>query len=140
MWKAEASCAASPSRVWQVMSNITAWPEMLPTCDAVEPVDNNQAGPGVNAAYVVRQPRLPKARWVITDWRPGEAFTWVSVVPGIRTTGIHEVTENPDGSTLRVGIDWSGPLAWLPKLLYSRLTKRYLQTEVTTFARLAESQ
>lgn len=107
----------------------------------MEPADNNrEASPRVDAAYLVRQPRLPKARSVITDWRPGEAFTWVSVTPGIRTTGVHEVTETPDGSMLRVGIDWSGPMAWLPKLLYSRLTRRYLQTEVTTFARLAESE
>lgn len=139
MWKVEATCAATASQAWQVVSDVTAWPEMLSTFDAVEPADNNrQASPGVDAAYLVRQPRLPKTRWVITDWRPGEAFTWESVVPGIRTRGVHEVTETPDGSTLRAGIDWSGPMAWLPKLLYSRLTRRYLQTEVTTFARLAE--
>ena len=27
----------------------------------------------LGAAYDLRQPRLPKARWTVTDWRPGAA-------------------------------------------------------------------
>jgi hypothetical protein len=140
MIEATAHTSATPSQAWQVFSDVTAWPQMLPTFDAVEPADGATQRPAVDATYVIRQPRLPKASWMITDWRPDEAFTWVSVAPGIRTTGVHEVTGTPDGSTtIRVGIDWSGPMAWLPRLLYSRLARRYLETEVTTFARLAEA-
>jgi len=139
MIEATANTSATPLRAWEVFSDVTAWPEMLPTVDAVEPIGGAEQRPAVDAAYVVRQPRLPKARWVITDWRPGEAFTWVSVAPGIRTTGVHEVAETSGGpTTIRVGIDWSGPMAWLARLFYSRLARRYLVAEATTFARVAE--
>lgn len=135
-----ADTSATPAQAWQVFSDVTAWPEMLSTFDSVDPTGGTSGRPEVDAAYLVRQPRLLKARWVITDWRPGESFTWVSDMPGIRTTAIHEATETSDGpTTIRVGIDWSGPMAWLPRLFYSRLARRYLETEVTTFARLAEA-
>jgi hypothetical protein len=139
MLEATANTSATPAQAWQVFSDVTAWPRMLPTFDAVEPTGGPMQRPAVDATYVVRQPRLPKASWVITDWRPGESFTWVSVAPGIRTTGVHDVTGTPGGATIRVGLDWSGPMAWLARLLYSRLARRYLDIEVATFARVAES-
>jgi hypothetical protein len=92
----------------------------------------------VGSRYEVRQPGLPKAVWEVTDWRPGSSFTWVSTSPGIRSEAVHTVTADVEGSTLDLSLQWSGPLAWLLERLLGRKARGMVETEATTFARLAE--
>lgn len=125
---------AGPDRVWTVVSDLDAWPQWLPTVDTLEREDPDQPH-GVGAAYLVKQPRLPRARWKVTRWEPGTGFTWASSAPGVTTTGSHDVAPTPDGGTeIILTITWSGPLGSLARLLFGRLTRRYLDTEAMSLA------
>ncbi len=124
--------------MWSVLAAVRSWPAWLPTVTTVQPVE--PATPdGIGAAYDVGQPRLGTARWVITDWRPGAGFTWVTRRPGVVTTGTHEVRATSGRQAdpcveVELGIGWHGPLAWVARLGYRRLTERYLARELAALA------
>ena len=119
---------SDPARAWQVLSDVRHWPEWLPTVTEVTPLEPD-APDWAGAAYRFVQPRLGAARWEVTEWEPGRQFTWVSSRPGVTTTGTHELLPVPDGVQARLGISWSGPLAWLIRAAYGGLTQRYLEAE-----------
>jgi hypothetical protein len=97
-----------------------------------------QGPTAVGERYEVRQPGLPKAVWEVTDWQAGHSFTWVSKSPGIRSTAVHTVIADGDGSRLDLSLDWSGPLAPLLRVLIGRKAQGMVDLEAETFARLAE--
>lgn len=130
---------ASADRVWTLVSDLEAWDRMLPTMQQVRRLDGD--GPvRAGARFEVRQPGLPKAVYEVTEWRPGAGFTWVSSSPGVRTTATHEVGTEHGKTRLRLGVEWSGPLAWLIRLLVGAKARRMVEQEADTFARLAEDR
>lgn len=135
MWYMEiAATAVSPAStaaMWAAISDIRRWPDWLPTVRSVTPITPDQPD-GAGSTYLVRQPRLPTARWTITDWRPGAGFTWVSRNPGVRTTATHEVSAADAGSRIALAIRWEGPLAPALRAVYGNLTRRYVTTEAET--------
>jgi hypothetical protein len=136
MIRATARSAATPAQLWSLASDVERWGDRLPTVDSVRPLT---MGPtGVGSRYEVRQPRLPRAVWEVTDWQPGRSFTWVSSSPGVRSTAVHTVRDDGDGSRLELSLDWSGLLAPILELLIGRKARSMVETEAETFARLAE--
>ena len=136
MIRATARSAAPPDRLWSLASDVERWGDRLPTVDSVRPL---ASGPtGVGSRFEVRQPKLPKAVWEVTDWQPGRSFTWVSTSPGIRSTAVHAVHDDGGGSRLDLSLEWSGPLAPILELLIGRKARDMVETEAETFTRLAE--
>jgi len=136
MMRATARSAATPAQLWSLASDVERWGDRLPTVDSVRPLTSGPTG--VGSRYEVRQPRLPRAVWEVTDWQPGRSFTWVSSSPGVRSTAVHTVHDDGDGSRLELSLDWSGLLAPLLELLIGRTARSMVETEAETFARLAE--
>lgn len=134
--RATARSAAGPDRLWSLASDIERWGDRLPTVDSVRPL--GPGSDGVGSRFEVRQPGLPKAVWRVTDWQQGRSFTWVSTSPGIRSTAVHTVHHDGDGSRLDLSLEWSGPLARVLELLIGRKARGMVETEAETFARLAE--
>ena len=133
-----ASSKAAPDQVWAVLSDLDAWPEVLPTVDRVER-EGPAAPHGVGTAYYVEQPRLRRARWEVTEWTPGKGFTWTSSAPGLSMTATHEVSATPSGGTeIVLGMHWSGLLSGPLGLLYGRMTRSYMEAEAAAFAARAE--
>ena len=133
-----ATSKAAPDQVWEVISDLDAWPEVLPTVNRVER-DDPAAPLGVGTAYYVEQPKLRRARWEVTEWKPGKAFTWTSSAPGLTMTATHEVSATPSGGTeIVLGMHWSGLLSGLLGMLYGRMARDYMETEAATFAARAE--
>lgn len=135
MIHASARSAATPDRLWSLAGDVERWGERLPTVESVRPLGSGPTG--VGSRFEVRQPGLPKAVWEVTDWQP-RSFTWVSASPGIRSTAVHTVHEDGDGSRLDLSLEWSGPLARPLELLIGRKARGMVETEAETFARLAE--
>jgi len=126
--------SAAPERVWEVLADLEAWPVWLSTVDTLVPLTPG-ATAGIGATYVVTQPKLPKATWTITEWSPDAGFTWVSKAPGITSTATHTLTGLPRGGTrIELSVDWAGPLAWLLRAAYGRLSQRYIDTEARLLA------
>jgi hypothetical protein len=134
---AERHVHTDSERLWGLVSQVSRWAELLPTVDDVTPKTGGES-PSVGARYALKQPGLPVLVYEITDWRPGEAFTWVATSPGVRTVGTHEVGPAPEGCTLRLGLHWEGPLTPLVERLFGRRTEGFVQQEADTFAGLAE--
>lgn len=135
MLDVQAHTDASSAGLWAVVSDLTAWPQHLPTVDALTPLQTTE--PAVGARYRVRQPGLPPATWRITEWEPLRGFTWVSRTVGLTTTATHHIVADEDGCALRLTLDWRGPLAWLVRRRWAGLGTDYLTTEATTFAAMA---
>lgn len=116
--------------VWPVVVDVERWPEWTPTVDSVTRLDDG--GFGVGSRVEIRQPRLPKARWEVTDVAsdgPGRSFTWESVSPGIRTIARHQVAPREGGSRVTLSIDQTGPLGAVVALVWRGLIQRYIETE-----------
>ncbi len=118
---------APPEPVWEVLSDVARWPEWTPTIDSVERLDDGPLRVGSRA--VVRQPRLPKATWEVTELVPGRSFTWESTGPGLRTIGRHRVNPDGAGSSVTLGIEQTGPMGAVAALVWRRLTQRYIELE-----------
>lgn len=137
MLAVSARSIAHPDVLWRVCSDVVRWPDHLTTFAAIVPLDA-EAPLGIGSRFRVSQPGLAPAIYEITQWRPGQSFTWVGRAPGVRTTATHVVTPVDAGSRIELGLDWQGPLAGVVRLLLGRRARRMIQAEATTFARLAE--
>ncbi len=127
---------APPARVWELAGDLTRWGEYLRTVDSVD--DLTGSGPGLEARFAVRQPGLPRTVYQVTDWRPGAGFAWVAASAVLTTTATHTLRADGEGTLLSLGIAWTGPLAWLARLLYQRKAAAYIRFEAHDFAALAE--
>lgn len=130
---------APVERLWAVMSDVRRWPEWLPTVDAVTPLDPDRVDE-VGAEYRVEQPRLPAAVWRITEVVEGRSFTWESTAPGLRSVGTHVLRPAGDGTTtITLGIEWSGLLAPVLRLLAGRTAQDYVEQEAAALDRTASA-
>lgn len=93
----------------------------------------------VGSEAIVRQPRLPPARWRVTELTPGRSFIWQTVNGGVTTVGGHVVEPDGQGSVITFTLDIHGPLAQLMYVFAGKLSRRYLTMEMEGFRRTAES-
>lgn len=136
---ATATVDAAPDLVWALISDVRNWPDLLPTTVlSVTPLDAGRPDE-VGARYVMEQPRIPRVTWEILEWDAPNRFTWQSSMPGVRTTGTHVVQGNPGGpTTASLAIEWSGPGTGLVRMVYARLTRRYVEIEAGQLKARAE--
>jgi uncharacterized membrane protein len=119
--------AAPAQQVWDVLVDVAHWPEWTPTVDSVERLDDRPFGVGSRAE--VRQPKLPRATWEVTEVVDGRSFTWAAAGPGLRTIARHEVVPDATGCTVTLSIEQTGPLGAVAATLWRRLTQRYIELE-----------
>jgi uncharacterized membrane protein len=128
---------ASPAQVWALFVDMERWPEMTKSISAARRVDEGPLHVGSEA--IIEQPRLPKARWRVTDLDPCRRFTWETSARGLTTVGGHIVDPDGQGSRITLTLRMHGPLAPLLYAITSRLSRRYLTMEMEGFRRAAES-
>ena len=114
--------------VWDVFSDVEHWPEWTDSVTSLVALD----GPGlaVGRRFEIKQPRMPKLVWEVTDLAPGKSWTWVQRSPGGLTTASHDVTALSESRTrVRQQLDQRGPVGAVVGLLMRRMTRRYLELE-----------
>jgi uncharacterized protein YndB with AHSA1/START domain len=119
---------APPTVVWDVFSDVERWPEWTASVTRLVALD----GPGlaVGKRFEIKQPRMPKLVWEVTDVTPGVSWTWVQRSPGGLTLASHEVIAESDHHTkVRQRIDQRGPVGALVGLFMRPMTRRYLAME-----------
>lgn len=131
--------AAPPERAWALLSDVTRWPEWLPTMTAVEPLGPSALTPG--ARYRITQPRLRPAIWTVVRLEAPGGFSWESRSPGVRVLADHSLRLMPDGSTsATLEIRFSGPLSGLARAVGGSLARDYLAREAALLRQRVEAQ
>ena len=112
---------APPDKVWATLVDVDRWPEWTASISTVE-----RRGAGVLARgskVRIKQPRMPRLVWEVTDFEPGTAFTWRSASPGVTTVASHRLSGTAEtGVTVTLTVDMSGVMAPIAGLLTSRTT------------------
>jgi len=78
-------------RVWDVLSDIEAWPQRIETVDTVELLTPAPVTQGSRVR--LKQPKLPEGTWDITVWDAPSYFEWTQKISG--TTSVAETTIVP---------------------------------------------
>jgi hypothetical protein len=129
--------AASPARVWTVMSDVERWHEWTPSITSVERLDSAPLALGSRAR--VKQPKLAPATFVVTEWQPERGFDWVTRNPAVTAVGRHWIQPIASGVRVTLSVEFSGPLAGLIAWLYGGLTSRYVQMEAEGLKKRSEA-
>ena len=129
---------ASRQRVWDVLSDLAAWPTRIETVDAVELLTPAPVGQGSRVR--LKQPKLPEGTWSIGVWDAPAYFEWTQKESGATIVAGHRVEPLSDErSRLTLTIDMRGFLAPIMGRLYRKLTNDYLTLEAEGMKRAAES-
>ncbi|OBK13642.1 SRPBCC family protein [Mycobacterium asiaticum] len=119
---------APPSLVWDVFADVERWPEWTASVTRLVALD----GPGlaVGKRFEIKQPRMPKLVWEVTDVLPGVSWTWVQRAPGGTTTASHTLTPIAAGRTrAHQQLEQRGLVGAVVGRLMLRTTRRYLEME-----------
>jgi uncharacterized membrane protein len=129
---------ASQHRVWDIVSDIEAWPERIETVDTVEALTPEPITAG--SRFRLRQPKLPEGTWDITVWDAPSYFEWIQKASGATTVAGHRVEALGDGrSRLTLTLQMRGLAISIIGRFYKGLTERYMDLEAEGMKRAAES-
>ena len=129
---------ARQQRVWDVLSDVEAWPRRIDTVDVVELL--TPAPVAVGSRVRLKQPKLPEGTWDITAWDPPSFFEFRQKSGGVTTVAGHRVDPLEEHrSRLTLTLEMWGLLVPVIGLLYKNLTNRYMTIEAEGMKRAAES-
>jgi uncharacterized protein YndB with AHSA1/START domain len=137
-WTNEQTIDAPPDVVWQLTTDVTAWPSYMPTVTSLERLENGPLRLGAGAR--IKQPGQREAVWLVTRFEPGHEFSWRSERRGLTFVGTHRVEPEGAGSRNVLTIEMTGPLAPVLGLLMGPFMRRVLRTENACFAARAEGR
>jgi uncharacterized membrane protein len=63
---------APPQRVWDVLTDLEAWPQRIETVDVVELLTPHPMREGSRVR--LKQPKLPEGTWEVTAWQAPTFF------------------------------------------------------------------
>ena len=128
---------AEQQRVWEVLSDLEAWPRRIETVDVVELLTPAPITKGSRVR--LKQPKLPEGTWDVTVWDAPSYFEWTQKTVGLTSVAGHRVEALGEGrARLTLTLDMRGLL--IPVALFYRgLTNRYMNLEAEGMKRAAES-
>ena len=129
---------APQQRVWDVLSDIEAWPRRIETVDVVELLTPVPITTGSRVR--LKQPKLPEGTWDITVWDAPSYFEWTQKMTGATSVAGHRVESLGEGrSRLTLTLEMRGVLIAVVGRFYRDLTNRYMELEAEGMKRAAES-
>jgi carbon monoxide dehydrogenase subunit G len=129
---------AQQQRVWDVLSDLEAWPKRIESVDVVELL--TPAPVAIGSRVRLKQPTLPEGTWDITVWDAPSYFEFRQKSGGITSVAGHRVEVLEEGrSRLTLSLDMRGLLIPVVALFYRGLTNRYMTIEAQGMKRAAES-
>ena len=129
---------AEQQRVWEVLSDVEAWPRRIETVDAVELLTPAPLAEG--SRIFLKQPKLPEGTWDITVWEAPSYFEWRQKSGGATSVAGHRVEGLEGGrSRLTLSLEMRGLLIPVMGRLYRGLVTRYMSLEAQGMKLAAES-
>jgi uncharacterized membrane protein len=129
---------AQTQRVWDVLTDLEAWPQRIETVDAAEVLTPPPVAPGSRVR--LRQPKLGEGTWDVTVWDAPSYFEFRQKQAGVTNVAGHRVAALEEGrSRLTLTLEMEGLLVPIFGRIYRGLTNRYMTLEVQGIKRAAES-
>jgi hypothetical protein len=129
---------ASQQRLWDVITDLEAWPRRIETVDTVELLSPGPVRQG--SRIRMRQPKLGEGVWEITVWDAPSFFEMRQKSGGVTSVAGQRVEASPDGrSRLTLTLEMSGLLVPIFGRIFKDLTERYMTSEAEDMKRAAES-
>lgn len=129
---------AGQQRVWEVLSDLEAWPRRIETVDSVELLTPAPVAQG--SRLRLRQPKLPEGIWDITVWDPPTYFEFRQKAGGVTSIAGHRVDAlEGERSRLTLSLDMRGFLIPVVSLFYKDITNRYMTIEAEGMKQAAET-
>ena len=129
---------APQERVWQVLSDLEAWPQRIETVDTAELLTPAPITTGSRVR--LKQPKLPEGIWDVTVWDAPSYFEWTQKTSGVTSVAGHRVDPLGQGrARLTLTLEMRGLLIRIIGLFYRDLTNRYMTLEAEGMKRAAES-
>ena len=129
---------APQQRVWDVLSDLEAWPQRIETVDTVELLTPAPISKGSRVR--LKQPKLREGTWDVTAWDAPSYFEWRQKETGTTTIAGHRVESLGEGrARLTLTLDMRGLLIPIMALFYKDLTNRFMNLEAEGMKRAAES-
>ncbi len=128
---------ASQQRVWDVLTDLEAWPQRIETVDTVELLTPAPMTKGSRVR--LKQPKLGEGTWDVTAWDAPSYFEWTQKTSGITSVAGHRVEALGEGrARLTLTLDMRGFLIVIARL-FKGLTNRYMNLEAEGMKRAAET-
>ena len=128
---------APQQRVWDVLSDIEAWPQVVETVDTVELLTPKPLR--VGSRVRLKQPKLPEGTWDVTVWDAPSYFEWTQKMTGATTVAGHRVEALEEGrSRLTLTLEMRGLMISIVGRFYKDLTNRYIGLEAEGMKRVVE--
>jgi hypothetical protein len=130
---------ATQQRVWDAISNLEAWQNIVTTIEDLEiltppPVDTG-------SRVRLKQFKLPEGTWTVTGWTPPSAFEWQQQESGVTSVAGHRIEAlGPDRARLSLTLDMRGLLIPIMGRFYKNLINDYMRREAEGMKRAAESR
>ena len=129
---------APQRRVWDVLSDLEAWPRRIDTVESVELL--TPAPPTHGSRVRLKQPKLPEGVWDVTVWDAPSYFEWTQKTGGVTSVAGHRVEPlGEDRARLTLTLDMRGLLIPVIGLFYRGLTNDYMTREAEGMKRAAET-
>jgi uncharacterized protein YndB with AHSA1/START domain len=128
--------AAPPERVWQVLTDVEAWPTWTDSVRAARLLDGAPLAEG--SRVELRQPRLPTTVWVVTELVDGSSFSWSARGPGVVSVADHRLEPGDGGTRVRLEFSQQGPLGTALGVVAGGLVRRYVGMEAAGLKRRCE--
>ena len=129
---------APQQRVWDVLSDVEAWPQRIETVDVVDVLTPPPLSKGSRVR--LKQPKLPEGTWDVTTWDAPSYFEWTQKTGGMTAVARHRVESLGEGrARLTLTLDMRGFLIPVIGLFYRKLTDDYMNLEAQGMKRAAES-
>ena len=128
--------AASPARVWDVMSDAERWAEWTPSVTSVAILDKPMR---LGSHALIRQPKIPPGKFKVTAYDSGRSFTWATGIPGILFAHARHVIEpTPSGSRVTLTLRFDGLLGGVMGKRMAALNQEYMAMEAAGLKRFSE--
>jgi uncharacterized membrane protein len=129
---------APQQRVWEVLSDLEAWPRVVETVESVELLTPAPLARGSRVR--LKQPKLPEGDWDIIVWDAPAYFEWTQKTGGTTSVAGHRVEAlGADRARLTLTLEMRGFLVPVIGLFYKGLTNRYMALEAEGMKRVSES-
>ena len=103
--------------MWDVLSDLEAWPQRIETVDVVEVLTPPPMSKGSRVR--LKQPKLPEGTWDVTSWDAPSYFEWTQKTGGTTSVAGHRVEALGEGrARLTLTLDMRGFLIPIIVLLY----------------------